>query len=543
MMEDDNYDLKKRKRLYKVPLIVSIFILALFALCALIDMNLAVLVGTLIILLIVYKSFINLPLSVYALRQIKRNVKTDFFPQIEDSYEDLFHIVLVPAYKEEKKELYEETVISVKKSGISDSIAVAFVLEQNDEKAQDLVRQLQKKYSNVFMIVHPPEKGIVRGKSSAMAYAGKLIGAVRYERNFVFPDKASEKTMEYTKNFMEGLKPLVADKEVVIHDTDIDFWFPSGYFEYFTYRYLGEKNRKNAIFQPIIALINNLDGIKFFSRNIALSTTYDSIVSNFGALINTNFSSYGISLDLLDRCGYWRADVIQEDSSLYWKVRTKIGRKNIKLVSLKIPIFGNAIEGRTWREEFDSQWKQLARWGVGTSDIADIWLSDAPLTEKLSSIPWWIKFHVLWETSGIIGLGAMLLSMYTGYAPIPPILFFLSYLITFAGISSTTKKLQGIAAHEKDIIFGQSEEEVLVEYLPMPSYDGAYPIQVENRIPTPVFGASTATALFIITESSKRTILWIDIGYIGALSVSSICALHGAYRAFKYDLKYTVSPK
>ncbi len=539
---DKNEYMKKRRLLYKVPFVVSVSVLLGFIALVFVDAYLAIVVGSLIILLVVYKSFINFPIAIYATKKIRKTMEKDYYPEIKEAYKDIFHVVLVPAYKEDKEDLYEEKIISVRKSKISENIAVVYVLEQNDTKAHEIVRKFGKEYENVFMVIHPPEEGIVRGKSSAMAYAGKLIGSIRYGREFKIPEKADKNTRKETERFVEEFGKLIKDKEVVIHDTDIDYWFPHNYFEYFTKVYLETENRKRAIFQPIVALINNLDKVRFFSRNIALSTTYESINSNFSAILRSAFSAYAVNLDLLDEVGYWRPDVIQEDSSLYWKVRMKLGRRNVKFVPLSMPVFGNAIEGTTWRKEFDAQWKQLARWGIGTSDMADIWLSDAPLKEKLYSIPWWIKFHLLWETTGVIGLLTMVLSMALGYGPVPGTVYFASYILTLIGMSVTSKILEDMAYYERISMFGDEETAVFVG---PQTVENAYPVMFESRFPAPMINREvvTATALMVVTESSKRTIMWIDIGYIAALSVSSICALHGAYRAFKYDLNYIVAPK
>jgi hypothetical protein len=540
-MDEDEYS-KKRRMLYKVPFLVSVSMLVGFVILVFIDAYAAIVLGSFMILLVVYKSFINFPIPIYAINKIRKTMKEDYYQEIKDEYKDIFHVVLSPAYMEDKEDLYEEKIISVRQSKIADNIAVVFVLEQNDTRAQEIVRKFSGIYENVFMIVHPPEEGIVRGKSSAMAYAGKLIGSIRYGKKFEIPKAANDDVRKYTEEFINSFSELIKDKEVVVHDTDIDYWFPHNYFEYFTHVYLNTENRRHAIYQPIIALINNLDKVRFFSRNIAVSTTYESINSNFSAILRSAFSAYAVSLDLLDEVGYWRSDVIQEDSSFYWKVRTKLGKKSIKFVPMTMPVFGNAIEGSTWRKEFDAQWKQLARWGIGTSDMADIWLSDASLKEKLYSIPWWLKFHFMWETTGIIGLLTMVLSMALGYGPVPGVVYFGSYILTLLGMSISSKVLEELAYYERISMFGDEETAIFVA---PQTVENAYPIQFESRFPAPMINreVATATALLIVTESSKRTIMWVDLGYIAALSVSSICALHGAYRAFKYDLKYVVAPK
>ena len=541
-MESKEYE-RKRRMLYKVPFVVSVSVLVVFSAFIFINPYEAIIVGSIIILLFVYKSFINLPVSIYGLGKIKKTVKGEYFGEIEDKYKNIYHIVLVPAYKEEKEELYERKVISVRKSDISDSISVVFVLEENDPKAHRIVTKLGEKYENVFMIIHPPEEGVVRGKSSAMAYAGKLIGSARYGRKPYIPKGASKFTVEENMKTYEALKKLMAGKEVVIHDTDIDYWFPHNYFEYFTKVYLETKNRKYAIYQPIIALINNLNKVKYFSRNIALTTTYDSINSNFSALLRSAFSAYAVSLDLLDNVGYWRSDVIQEDSSLYWKIRMKFGRKKVRIVPLSMPVFGNAIEAPEWKKEFFAQWRQLTRWGVGTSDLADIWLSDAPLKEKISSIPSWLKFHLLWEISGIIGLETMTLSMILGYGPVPAIVYFLSYFFTLFGTSIAIRVLADLLYDERAVVFGDTTETTVL--MNTPSMERGYPVLFETRFPNTFINreAVAATALLVVTESSRRLIPWLNLSYIAALSVSSICALHGALKAFRYDLKYVVAPK
>ena len=541
-MESKNYE-RKRKLLYKVPLAVSVSLLAGFVTLVFVNPYAAIVVGNIVVLLVVYKSFINLPVSIYGVKKIKETMRGEYFDEIKDRYEDIFHVVLVPAYKEDKEELYERKVISVNKSQIADNISVVFVLEENDHKAHKIVAKLEKKYKNVFMIIHPPEEGIVRGKSSAMAYAGKLIGTARYGRRPYLPEKSSQFTIEKNMETFKALKELTMNKEVVVHDIDIDFWFPHNYFEYFTKVYLETENRKYAVYQPIIALVNNIHNVRFFSRDTAVTTTYESINSNLFALLRSPFSSYGVSLDLLDAVGYWRPDVIQEDSSLYWKIRMKFGRKKIKLVPLSMPVFGNAIEALTWKEEFVSQWKQLTRWGVGASDLADIWLSKSPLSEKLSSLPYWIKFHLLWETSGLIGLISMTLSMMLGYGPVPGIVYFLSYFFTLIGTSITSKALDDMSRSERELLFEDEKTTLLMD---SPSVERAYPSLFDIRFPATFVNRESATAtalLIVVTESSKKMIPWINLGYIASLTISSICALHGAYKAFKYDLRYVVAPK
>ncbi len=541
-MESENYE-KKRRMLYKVPFVVSMVVIALYLTLIVINPYLAIIVGSIIMILVVYKAYVNFPMAIYALRKIQRVMTTDYFGKIKGDYKGIFHVVLVPAYMEKKVSLYEDKIISVEKSKIADTVAVIFVLEQKDTDAQNLVRELQKKHKNVFMIIHPPEEGVVRGKSSAMAYAGKLVGAAKYGRVPYFPEKANQATININMETFRSLSELLDSKEVVVHDTDIDYWFPHNYFEYFTHTYLNTKNRKYKIYQPIIALINNSDKVRYFSRNIALSTTYESINSNFSALMKSPFSAYALSLDLLDSAGYWRPDVIQEDSALYWKIRMRFGRKMVKVKPLAIPVFGNAIEAPSWKEEFSSQWKQLARWGIGTSDMADIWLSDAPLREKLFSIPAWMKFHLGWETTGIIGGLSMLLSMAVNYSPFPAVIFFGSYLLTLFGMSFSTRILEDLETREKRYIFEDNEDMPLI--VSSPEVEVGYPVLFESRFPGTLVSRETvaSTAIMVVTESSKRMLFWIDLGYIAALTLSSICALHGAYRAFKYDLNYVVAPK
>ena len=541
---DKNEYTRKRKMLYKVPFIVSVSVLLGFIALVFLDAYLAIFFGTIVIGLGIYRSFINFPLSIYGLKKIKNNMKTNYYEKIEGKYENIFHIVLAPAYKEDNENFYEQIVLSTKKSKISENIAVVFVLEQSDENAHRIVKNLMKEHRNVFMVIHPPEKGVIRAKGPADTYAAKLIASIRYNRPFEIPPEANFKTRKITEALISDLKPLIKNKEIVIHSIDIDMFYPRTYFEYFTYAYLKEKNRKNAIFENVIALVNNLDRVGSFSRNIGIFTTYTSIANNMFSLLHTSFASYALSLDLLDRVGYWRTDVIQDDSSIYWSIRTKLGRKNMKYVPLLMPVFGNAIKSEiSWAHEFSAQWKQLQRWGMGTADIADIWLSNAPITEKLSALPWWINNHIFWETGGFIGLVSLILSMETGILILPFMAYMISYILTLFGMSVVSKILEDMSYRERLFLFGSEDTHEYVERFIPAFYEGAYPIHPENKFPAPITSAFATTALFVVGESSKKAIIWIDIGYIAALNISSFCALHGAYKAFKYELKFFVSPK
>lgn len=412
-----------------------------------------------------------------SLTRMRRNLMIDWIKHIEGFSKDIIHVILIPVYKEDNKLLYERIVRSINANTYPrENLIIIFVTEFKDRIARTILKEIKRKYVNVYEIIHPPETNIVRGKSSAMHYAGKVLGAIYWGRSLNIVKDTPKGVIEELEKLAKVIGPKIRGKTVIITDVDIDFIFPRKYFAYLTYTYLSmdPRERDLRIFQPGIVLINNLDEAIYFSQVIAVMTTYLSLA---GLLTPTliNFSSYSLSLVLLDRIGYWRKDVIQEDSGLFWKAKMMFG-KDFKVTPLFMPLFGDPIFGKSWKATMKSQWNQIVRWAFGVTDIKNIAVSDAPLRRKIPAILYLLFCkHLPWE-AGFIGTITILYYVFyttffnfnslTGFNF--PILFILWIIITIYWILFTLSTLVVVYrafALKKLALMSTKERISLVQYV------------------------------------------------------------------------------
>jgi hypothetical protein len=80
------------------------------------------------------------------------------------------------------------------------------------------------------------------------------------------------------------------------------------------------------------------------------------------------FSSYSMSLWLLNDAGYWDSDVIPEDSRFFWKCFFRYGER-LRVRPAFLPVFGDAPRTRSYSGTHRSQYNQIKRWAWGATDI------------------------------------------------------------------------------------------------------------------------------------------------------------------------------
>jgi hypothetical protein len=113
-----------------------------------------------------------------------------------------------------------------------------------------------------------------------------------------------------------------------------------------------------------------------------------------------NFSTYSTSFKLVEKVGYWDADVIPEDYRLFFKAffKTK-GRLEVEAIFL--PITADAAESTTYWRTMKNQYEQVKRWAWGVVDNPYIfvkWLTVPGVLfweKTLRLLKFW-EFHFLW---------------------------------------------------------------------------------------------------------------------------------------------------
>jgi hypothetical protein len=161
-----------------------------------------------------------------------------------------------------------------------------------------------------------------------------------------------------------GLDPA----KTIVTDLDSDFRLHREYFAYVTHEFCTAGDRLTSIWQPVPVFLNNLWRVPAAVRVMATAATQWQMFLHQNPHRLVMFSSYSMSMQLLDEVGYWDSDVIPEDSRFFWKSFFRYGDQlNVRPAFL--PVFGDAPRARSYTSTHVSQYNQIKRWAWGATDV------------------------------------------------------------------------------------------------------------------------------------------------------------------------------
>ena len=298
---------------------------------------------------------------------------------------DVVHCALIPTYTE-KYEVLRATVEALATQNYpSEQRVVAIITRVTDTGGWENVARLREEFGDLFRaFIHvkdPLLPGIVVGKSAAMAYGGPVLKQACDEL---------------------GLDPATT----LVTDLDSDFRLHREYFAYVTHEFCSARDRLTSIWQPVPVFLNNLWRVPAAVRVMATAATQWQMFLHQNPHRLVMFSSYTMSLQLLDEVGYWDSDVIPEDSRFFWKSFFRYGeRLNVRPAFL--PVYGDAPRARSYASTHVSQYNQIKRWAWGATDVPYVTTRMLEHTE----IPWKLRFrryrnlvfnHLTWTTLPVL---------------------------------------------------------------------------------------------------------------------------------------------
>jgi hypothetical protein len=343
-----------------------------------------------------YRSIVMAALSLAAHYRIKASERNDWLADAQqlEHFEEVHHIIIVPTYKEPITTLQRTLKGLSQQTFPLKRIHIMLSFEEREgEAAREKAKLLQQEYGSVFGSLwathHPDIEGEVKGKSSNTSWGAR----------------------EAKKLLLENKKINI--DYVTISSEDADVIFDRQYFSALTYQFLKSDKRYNRIWQGSIRFYNNIWKVPAPIRVLAtiFSVTQMFVLMRSDRLVN--FSSYSISLKLVDEIGYWDTDVIPEDYRMFFKAYFAL-HGDLEVEPIFLPINADAAESPTWWGSMQNQYEQVKRWAWGVSDDAYI-IRNYILAEK---IPWpdktlrvfkVIEDHFLWPVNWFaITVGALL---------------------------------------------------------------------------------------------------------------------------------------
>mmetsp|Transcript_113303 Transcript_113303/g.353199 ORF Transcript_113303/g.353199 Transcript_113303/m.353199 type:complete len:947 (+) Transcript_113303:106-2946(+) len=272
-------------------------------------------------------------------------------------WEDVFHFVLLPNYKEEI-DVLRLAIKSVAASQIAaKQICLVLAMEIREAgaeaKATQLREELSGEFAGMLTTFHPPDiPGETASKSSNVKWAAAQV----------LGHEVKKAGLDLTN--------------VVITVADADSEFHPHYFEALTYQFMragcGESetaDRYLSIWQPPIIHYKNYHTQPALVRLASLFTSQHELANLADPnAMKVPYSTYSISATLAEAVSGWDPDWISED----WHMGIKCflataGRVRVQPIFLGV--LNYAPEGSTYGETINARWVQAKRHALGFSEI------------------------------------------------------------------------------------------------------------------------------------------------------------------------------
>ncbi|HZZ99075.1 MAG TPA: glycosyltransferase family 2 protein [Candidatus Saccharimonadia bacterium] len=342
-----------------------------------------------------YRSLSMAVLSTISYFKLQAAKRYDWMGDLKNfpDWEKVNHVVIIPTYKEPITTL-ERTLDSLTRQTFPIkriSVMVSFEVREGaaaTEKAKLLTEKYGPIFRNFWTTMHPDIAGEVKGKSSNTSWGAKLAKKRLIDEQGV--------DINYT----------------TISSEDADAIFHEQYFSALAFKFLDDPKRYNRIWQPPILCYNNIWKVPAPVRVFASIFSVNSMFTLMREDRLINFSTYSISLKLIDQIGYWDTDVIPEDYRLFFKTYFAL-KGDLEVKPIFLPVNVDAAEAVGFWPTMLNQYEQTKRWAWGVSDDAYIlkqWIvaEDVPFWDKTIRVLKTVEDHFLWPVNWFaITIGAL----------------------------------------------------------------------------------------------------------------------------------------
>jgi len=317
---------------------------------------------------------------------LRRNWLNELGEIKDKNWKDIYHIVVLPTYKE-GKEIVQESLDAILQSDYpEEKIIINLAIEERaGESAKEMAKEIKEKYKDYFfkflISVHPDNiPGEIGGKGSNVAFAGKEI-----------------------KKAVDELK--IPYENLLVSSFDIDTKVYPQYFSCVTWYYLMEKNPERASYQPVPIYNNNIWSAPAFSRVVSTSNTFWQMIQQERAEKLTTYSSHTMPARAFFEVGYPN-NIVSDDSRIFWKAYFYYDG-DYKVVPIYYLVSMDAVQAKNLFITGINQYKQQRRWAWGCAEIPYIvfgFLQNKKIskTEKISHTYTVIEGYWSWATAALL---------------------------------------------------------------------------------------------------------------------------------------------
>lgn len=286
----------------------------------------------------------------YNWRRLKHHMALDWGRLIERfRYQHLYHLVVLPYYKEPRE------VLDGALRGLAEAkydpqrliVVLAAEARAGAEAAllgKDMLAKWHGVFGHLLLTVHPADTpGEIPGKGSNTHYALHEVRA-------------------------KVIDPMRIDyRDILTSIFDVDTVVFPDYFNCLVWHFMTAEQPYKSAFQPVPLFTNNLWEAPALSRVMAMSSTFWQMIMQERPDRAATFSSHSVSFQALYEIGYGQANVVSEDSRIFWNLYVA-NDGDFDVVSLSYPIAMDATVAPTLWGTVKNIYRQHRRWAYGTEN-------------------------------------------------------------------------------------------------------------------------------------------------------------------------------
>jgi hypothetical protein len=303
-------------------------------------------------------------------------------------YRRIYHLIILPCYQESYSVLRSSLLSYVGTDYEQDRLIFVMALEERageefKQNAAKLEAEFKDKFAVYLTVMHPDGlAGEAKGKGANIAYAGKV---------------AKSEIID---------KLDIPYEDVIVSAFDSDTLTHRNYFSHLSYDFMTVDKPHQRSYQPMPMFHNNIWDTPAIARVIATSSSFWQLVEASRPDRLVTFSSHSMSFKTLVDIGFWRTDIIPEDSHIFWQCWLHY-HGDYKTQPLFTTVSMDAVLGDSYFGTLVAQYKQKRRWAWGVTEISLV----LPEVLKDKLIPRWKKFiymerlmegHYFWATASIM---------------------------------------------------------------------------------------------------------------------------------------------
>ncbi|HEV8601296.1 MAG TPA: glycosyltransferase family 2 protein [Patescibacteria group bacterium] len=301
-------------------------------------------------------------------------------------YRKIYHLIILPTFKEDESVLSSSIESYIQADYPKAQMIFVLAGEERAEGSAGKLETLRQKYGNKFF------------KFMAVLHPDGIPGEARVKgANITFAAKAAQKFLDESK---------IPYQDVIISAFDSDTTVSKNYFAHLSYDFLTIDKPMQASYQPMPMYHNNIWDTPAIARVIATSSSFWQMVEASRPDRLITFSSHSMNFKTLVDVGFWRVDIIPEDSHIFWQCFLHFNG-DYRTMPLFTTISMDAVLGESYFKTLVAQYKQKRRWAWGVTEISLVF----PEFYRNKLIPLWkrllygerlVEGHYFWATASIV---------------------------------------------------------------------------------------------------------------------------------------------